>query len=147
MLDKLAPQLRAQVRPHLPGEAGARGAHERAPALRGAALRASMGEVATVVEAVFEGALRGGGGVDEAVGKAWVESLVGDAGEAVVGVTGESGVAVGESSAAGGGVAHRGRLLKLDLGATADGVFNGLLGLLAEAVVPQAVTGRSQGSE
>ena len=106
-----------------------------------------MGEVATVLEAVFEGALRGGGGVDEAVGKAWVESLVGDAGEAVVGVTGESGVAVGESSAAGGGGAPRGRLLKLDLGATADGVFNGLLGLLAEAVVPQAVTGRSQGSE
>ena len=39
MLDKLVPQLRAQVRPHLPGEAGARGAHERAPALRAAPLR------------------------------------------------------------------------------------------------------------
>ena len=36
MLDKLAPQLRAQVRPHLRGEAGSRGAHERAPALRAA---------------------------------------------------------------------------------------------------------------
>ena len=33
---ELAPQRRAQVRPHLPGEAGARGAHERAPALRAA---------------------------------------------------------------------------------------------------------------
>ncbi len=33
---ELAPQRRAQVRPHLPGEAGARRAHERAPALRGA---------------------------------------------------------------------------------------------------------------
>ena len=31
---ELAPQRRAQVRPHLPGEAGARSAHERAPALR-----------------------------------------------------------------------------------------------------------------
>ena len=49
MLDKLAPQLRAQVRPHLPAEAGAQGAHERAPALRGAARRASMGEVAAAV--------------------------------------------------------------------------------------------------
>ena len=34
MLHKLVPQLRAQVRPHLPGEARARGAHKRAPALR-----------------------------------------------------------------------------------------------------------------
>merc|ERR1712025_1432813 len=33
---ELVPQRRAQVRPHLPGEAGAGGAHERAPALRGA---------------------------------------------------------------------------------------------------------------
>ena len=50
-----------------------------------------MGEVATVLEAVFEGALRVGGGVDEAVGKAWVGSLIVDAGGAVVGVAGESG--------------------------------------------------------
>ena len=36
MLHKFVPQLRAQVRPHLPGEARARGAHKRAPALRSA---------------------------------------------------------------------------------------------------------------
>ena len=37
MLHKLVPQLRAQVRPHLPGEARARGAHKCTPALRGGA--------------------------------------------------------------------------------------------------------------
>ena len=36
MRHELAPQPRAQERPHLPGEAGARGAHERAPARRAA---------------------------------------------------------------------------------------------------------------
>ena len=36
MLDKLVPQLRAQVRPHLPGEAESLGAHERDPARRAA---------------------------------------------------------------------------------------------------------------
>ena len=68
MRHKLVPQPRAQVRPHLPGEA-----------------------------------------------RAWVESLVGDAGEAVVGVAGESGES-GESGggAPGGGVAHyRGPLARI----------------------------------
>ena len=50
-------------------------------------------------------------------------------------VTGESGIAAGESGAAGGGVAHRDRLLKLDLDATAGGVFDGLLDLVVEVVV------------
>jgi hypothetical protein len=61
---------------------------------------------------------------------------------------------VGESSVAGepgvgtpgGGVAHRGRLLESDIDA-ARGVFDGLLGLVVEVVVPQAVTGKSQGAE
>jgi hypothetical protein len=39
-------------------------------------------------------------------------------------------------------VAHRGRLLKSDLDAAAGGVFDGLLGLVIEAVVLQAATGR-----
>ena len=52
-----------------------------------------------------------------------------------------------ESSAPGGGAAHRGRLLELDLDAAAGGVFDGLLGLVVEAVLPQAATGRSQGIE
>ena len=64
-------------------------------------------------------------------------------GEAVVGVAGESGEAgVGTP---GGGVAHRGRLLEGVEGnadAAARGVSDGLFGLVAEAVVPQAVTGR-----
>ena len=58
-----------------------------------------------------------------------VESLVGDAGEAVVGVMGESG-------ASGGGVAHRGRLLELDPDAAAGGALDGLLGLVGEGVGP-----------
>ena len=102
-----------------------------------------MGEVAAAVGTVFEGAERAGGGVNEAIGKSRAESLVGDVGEAVVG---ESGVAAGESSAAGGGVAHRGRLLKLDLDATAGGVFDGLLVLVVEVVVLQAATGKPQES-
>ena len=64
------------------------------------------------MEAIFEGARRAGGGVGEAVGEAWAESLLGDVGEAVVGVAGElnrSGVGT-----PGGGVAHRGRLLEGD---------------------------------
>ena len=61
-------------------------------------------------------------------------------------VTGESGVVADESGAAGGGVAHRGRLLKLDLDATAGGLFDGLLGLVVEVVAPQAATGRPQGN-
>lgn len=78
----------------------------------------------------------GGGGVGEAVG----EAVVGDAGEAVVGVVGESGVGT-----RGGGVAHRGRLLEGNADAAARGVSDGLFGLVAEAVVPQAVTGRVAG--
>ena len=92
----------------------------------------------------------GGGGAGEAVGEAVVgdageaqaESLAGDAGEAVVGVVGESGVGT-----RGGGVAHRGRLLELDIDTASRGVFDGPLGLVVEAIVPQAVAGRSQGGE
>ena len=80
--------------------------------------------------------------------RAWVESLVGDAGEAVVGVVGES-VELGESGvgAPNGGVAHAVRLLELDADAAARGIFDGLFGLVVEAVVLQAATGRSQGGE
>ena len=84
--------------------------------------------------------------MDEAVGKAAL--LVGDAGEAVVGVAGESGE-LGESGvgAPGGGVAHCGRLLEGDADAATRGVFDGLFGLVVEAVVLQVTTWRSQGSE
>ena len=54
---------------------------------------------------------------------------------------------VSRARRAGGGVAHRGRLLKMDLDATAGGVFDGLLGLVAEAVALQAATVRPQGSD
>ena len=47
--------------------------------------------------------------------------------------------------APGGGVAHRGRLLEGNADAAARGVSDGLFGLVAEAVVPQAVTGRVAG--
>ena len=47
----------------------------------------------------------------------------------------------------GGGEAHRGRLLEGDADAAARGVFDGLFGLVVEAVAPQAVTGRLQGGE
>ena len=75
--------------------------------------------------------------------------LLGDVGEAVVGVAGESSRSgVGTP---GGGVAHRGpcrgRLLEGDADAAASGVFDGLLGLVVEVVVLQAVTGQSQGGE
>ena len=86
-----------------------------------------MGEVAAVLEAVFEGARRASGGVGEAVGEAWAESLFGDAGEAVVGVAGESSRSgVGTP---GGGVAHRDRLLEGDADAslTAFSVFSSRL--------------------
>ena len=52
---------------------------------------------------------------------------------------------LGESGASGGGVAHRGRFLELDLDAAASGVFDGLLGLVVEAVVLQAAAGRPHG--
>ena len=97
--------------------------------------------MAAVVGAAFEIVRRAGGGAGElgdageageVVGESWVvESLVGDAGEAVVGVMGESG-------ASGGGVAHRGRFLEGDVDAAAGGVFDGLLGLVVEIVVLQA---------
>ena len=66
-------------------------------------------------------------------------------GEAVVGVAGES----GESGVGtpGGGVAYRGRLLEGDADAAARGVYDGLFGLVVEAVTPQAVARRSQGAE
>ena len=47
----------------------------------------------------------------------------------------------------GGGVAHRGRLLEGDADAAARGVFDGLFGLVVEAVVLQTVARRSQGAE
>ena len=96
---------------------------------------------------MFEGARRAGGGVNEAMSESRAESLVGYLGEAVVGVTGESGVTAGESGAAGGGVAHRGHLLKLDFDATAGGGFDGPLGLFVEEVALQAATGRPQESD
>ena len=46
-----------------------------------------MGEVAAVLEAIFEGARRAGDGVGEAVGEA--RAAWGRVGEAVVGVAGE----------------------------------------------------------
>ena len=67
-----------------------------------------------------------------------VESLVADAGEAVVGVRGQ----LGES---GGGVAHRGRFLEGDVDAAAGGVCDGLLGLIGDAVGPKAAAGRPHG--
>ena len=102
-----------------------------------------MGEVpgaAAVLGAAVlaEGGRRAGGGVGEAVG----EAVVGDAGEAVVGVVGESGV-----DTRGGGVAHRGRLLELDIDTASRGVFDGPFGLVVELIVLQAVAGRSQGGE
>jgi hypothetical protein len=104
-----------------------------------------LGEVAAVLEAVFEGARRAGGGVGEAVGEARAELLLGDVGEAVVGVAGESSrLDVGTP---GGGVAHRGRLLEGDADAATSGVFDGLLVLVSELVVLQAVTERLQGGE
>ena len=49
--------------------------------------------------------------------------------------------------AAGGGAWRAGgRLLNFDFDVTADGVFDGLLGLVVEAVGLQAATGRPQGS-
>ena len=76
-----------------------------------------------------EGRRRAGGGAGEAVG----EAVVGDAGEAVVGIVG----VVGESGVGtrGGGVAHRGRLLEGDADAAARGVFDDLFGLVVQAVV------------
>ena len=107
-----------------------------------------MGEVAVaamveLVGAVFEIARRAGGvgEAGESWGESWVvESLVRDAGEAVVGV-GVMGV-MGESGASGGGVAHRGRFLEFDLDAAAGGVCDGLLCLVREVVAPQAAAGR-----
>ena len=49
-----------------------------------------MGEVAAVLEAIFEVARRARGGMGESVGEARAELLLGDVGEAVVGVAGES---------------------------------------------------------
>ena len=56
------------------------------------------------------------------------------------GVAGESGVGT-----PGGGVAHCGRLLEGDADAAARDVFDGLFGLVVEAVTPHAVTGRVAG--
>ena len=44
-------------------------------------------------------------------------------------------------------MAHRGRLLELDIDTAAHVVFYGLCGPVVEAVTPQAVAGRSQGGE
>ena len=102
-----------------------------------------MGEVLGAA-VLAEGRRRAGGGV----GETQAESLVGDAVEAVVDVVGESSVAAEPGvGTPGGGVAHRGRLLEGDADAAASGVFDGLLGLVVEVVVPQAVAERSQGAE
>ena len=82
-----------------------------------------MGEVAAVLEAVLEGARMAGGGVGEAVGEPRASSLVGDAGEAVVGVAGEA------------GEAHRGRMLNSDRDAAAGGVFDGSFGRVVKIIV------------
>jgi hypothetical protein len=130
---------------HLPGKAGARGAHERAPALCAAPPR----------EASECG--RGGSGQGRAEGR-WrsergggrVTGWSGGRGRGGGGRRGQvrgKSSAAGESGAPGGGVAHRGRLLKLDIDAVAGGFFDDLLGLVVEAVVPQAATGRPQGSD
>ena len=89
-----------------------------------------------------KGGRRAGGG---GVGEAQAEPLAGDAGEAVVGVVG----VVGESGVGtrGGGVAHRGRLLELDIDTASRGVFDGPLGLVLEVIVLQAVAGGLQGDE
>jgi len=84
-----------------------------------------------------EGRRRAGGGVGETQAEP-----VGDAVKAVVDESGEPGVGT-----PGGGVAHRGRLLECDIDAAARGVFDGLLGLVVQVVVRQAVTERSQGAE
>jgi len=78
--DSHAPQIRPTAPcPAVAASAGrgaiqGAGAHKRAPACaaqRAAARRrASVGEVAAVLEAIFEGARRAGGGVGEAVGEA-----------------------------------------------------------------------------
>ena len=137
MLDKLVPQLRAQVRPNLPGKAGARDAHERAPAcapLR-RARRERVGEVlAAAVEAVFEGAREGRRQSERGDGR--VTDRVAGQGR---GQSGGVGVA-GESGTPGGGVAHRGRLLKMDLDASASGDFDGVLGLGTDLIPSKAVS-------
>ena len=91
--------------------------------------------------ALAKGGRMAGGGVGEAVG----EAVAGDAGEAVVGVVG----VVGESGVGtrGGGVAHRGRLLELDIDTASRGVSDGPFGLVVEVIVLQAVAGRSQAGE
>ena len=47
--------------------------------------------------------------------------------------------------ASGGGVAHRGHFLESDLDAASGGALDGLFGLVGEAVVLQAATGRPHG--
>ena len=75
-----------------------------------------------------------GGGLGEAVGEILSESLVGDAGEAVTGVAGES------------SEAHRGRLLEFDRDAAAGGVFDGLLGLVVEIVASETASEGQDGT-
>ena len=118
-------------------------------AARHRARRASVGAVlgaAVLEEGEVEGeAVECGRGGGRGMGEARAESLVGNVGEAVVGVAGESSrLGVGTP---GGGVAHRGRLLEGDADAAAGGVFDGLPELVVEVVSPQAVTGKSQGGE
>ena len=129
MLHKLVPQPRAQVRPHLPGEAGEPGALtsalQRCTARR-RSRRESVGEVVAMLEDVLEGARRAGGGVGGRRASRASQMCMGTPG---------------------GGVAHRGRLLEGDADAAARGVFDGLFGLLVQGVALQAVTERSQGAE
>ena len=89
------------------------------------------------MEAVFEGAAarKAGCELGEAVSEILSESLVvGDAGEAVAGVAGES------------SEAHRGRLLEYDRDAAAGGVFDGLLGLVVETVVTETASEGQNGN-
>ena len=76
-----------------------------------------------------------GEAVGEVVGEARAESLVGDKGEAVMGVAGESFKSGVGTRQAVHGVAHRSRLLEGDADAAARGFFEGLFGLVVEVVV------------
>ena len=96
---------------------------------------------------MFEGARRAGGGVNEAMGESRAESLVGTWTRRWWASRASRASRASLASLPGGGEAHRDHLLKLGLDATADGVFDGLLGLVVEVVPPQAATGRPQGSD
>ena len=74
-----------------------------------------------------------GENVGEVVGEAQAESLVGDKGEAVVGIA--AGSVKSGVGTPGNGVAHRSRLLEVDADGPARGVFKGLFGLVVVEVI------------